>query len=272
MNVSNYLVKYSAYTPQFYNNFRSQNQIYTKPRKGDIVFYYFKRLKRIAHIGIVEQVFNDYFISIEGNTSSDNRLERNGGGVYRKKHYYDLNQVGKDEYYIKGFARPSFTDDIDTHILLEIAKKELGTIEKSENITKYGEWFGLNGNPWCAMFICWCLERLKKEKENAWQKINNKWHYIILGQDYIINGWLKLSERWYYFVNGIALCDSWYYISGNWYYFNIDCTMLSSQWLLYREKWYYLNSKGQCLVNTTERINNKLYKFDDKGVAYELQR
>ena len=272
MNVSNYLVNYSAYTPQLYNNFRSKGQIHTRPKKGDIVFYYFKRLKRIAHVGIVEQVFSNHIITIEGNTSSDNHLERNGGGVYRKNHYYDIRQVGKDEYYIKGFARPSFIDDIDTNILLEIAKKELGTIEKSENITKYGEWFKLNGNPWCAMFICWCLERLKEEKANAWQKINNSWQYIILGQNYIVNGWLKLSERWYYFVNAIALRDTWHYINGNWYYFNIDCTMLSSQWLLYRENWYYLNSRGQCLVNTVETINGRTYKFDDKGVSNELQR
>lgn len=270
MNVSNYLVMYSAYTPQLYNNFRSKNQIYTTPKKGDIVFYYIKSLGRIGHVGIVEQVFNDHIITIEGNTSSDNRLERNGGGVYRKNHYYDKKQVGKGEYYIKGFARSSFIDDIDKDILLKIAKQEINTIEKSENITKYGDWFHMNGQPWCAMFVCWCLERLKEEKANAWQKINNSWQYIILGQNYIVNGWLKLSDRWYYFINGIALCNTWHYIVDNWYYFNIDCTMLSSQWLLYREKWYYLNSSGQCLVNTTDEINGKLYKFDDKGVAYEL--
>lgn len=269
MTVSNYLVNYSAYTPQLYNNFRSKGQIYTRPKKGDIVFYYFKRLKRIAHVGIVEQVFNNHIITIEGNTSSDEQLERNGGGVYRKNHYYDFRQVGKDEYYIKGFARPGYIDDIDKDIIIDIAKKELGTIEKEENITKYGKWFNMDGNAWCAMFVCWCLERLKEEKANAWQKINNKWQYIILGQNYIVDGWLKLSERWYYFVNGIALRDTWHYIGGNWYYFNIDCTMLSSQWLLYREKWYYLNSNGQCLVNTTETINGRTYKFDDKGVSNE---
>jgi len=84
MNVSNYLVSYSAYTPQLYNNFRSKGQIHTIPKKGDIVFYYIKSMGRIAHVGIVEQLFNDHIITIEGNTSSDNRFERNGG-VYIEK-------------------------------------------------------------------------------------------------------------------------------------------------------------------------------------------
>lgn len=270
MNVSNYLVNYSAYTPQLYNNFRSKGQIYTLPKKGDIVFYFINSLQRIGHVGIVEQVFNDHIITIEGNTSSDNRLERNGGGVYRKNHYFDKSQVGKGKYYIKGFARPSYIDDIDKDIIIEIAKKEIGIIEKHENITKYGEWYNMNGQPWCAMFVCWCLERLKEEKANAWEKINNKWHYIILGQDYQINGWLKLSDRWYYFVDGIALCNTWDFIDGFWYYFNIDCTMLSSQWLLYQDNWYYLDINGQCLTTRIKQINGKTYRFDDKGVAHEL--
>lgn len=39
--------------------------------------------------------------------------------------------------------------------LLNIARAELGTEERGDNLTKYGEWYGLNGNPWCAMFISW---------------------------------------------------------------------------------------------------------------------
>lgn len=39
--------------------------------------------------------------------------------------------------------------------ILEIASKELGTVEVPDNLTKYGKWFGLDGNPWCAMFVSW---------------------------------------------------------------------------------------------------------------------
>ena len=41
--------------------------------------------------------------------------------------------------------------------LVEIALKEVGTVEnpKNSNKTKYGAWFGLDGNAWCAMFVSW---------------------------------------------------------------------------------------------------------------------
>ena len=42
--------------------------------------------------------------------------------------------------------------------LIDIARAELGTKENppDSNRTKYGEWFGLNGLPWCAIFVSWC--------------------------------------------------------------------------------------------------------------------
>ena len=31
-----------------------------------------------------------------------------------------------------------------------------GTVQGNNDCTKYGEWYGLNYNPWCAMFVSWC--------------------------------------------------------------------------------------------------------------------
>lgn len=41
--------------------------------------------------------------------------------------------------------------------LLAIAKKELGTKESpaNSNKVKYASWYGLNGQPWCVMFVQW---------------------------------------------------------------------------------------------------------------------
>ncbi len=46
--------------------------------------------------------------------------------------------------------------------LLAIARKELGNTESpaGSNRTKYGKWFGLDGNPWCLMFIMWVFAQL----------------------------------------------------------------------------------------------------------------
>jgi len=31
--------------------------------------------------------------------------------------------------------------------------------EGANNDTKYGKWFGLNNQPWCAMFVSWCFHK-----------------------------------------------------------------------------------------------------------------
>lgn len=40
-------------------------------------------------------------------------------------------------------------------ILITNAESELGYQEGANNDTKYGKWYGLNNNPWCAMFVSW---------------------------------------------------------------------------------------------------------------------
>jgi len=42
---------------------------------------------------------------------------------------------------------------------VSIASGEVGYTEGTGNITKYGEWYGLDGNPWCAMFVSWCANQ-----------------------------------------------------------------------------------------------------------------
>lgn len=41
--------------------------------------------------------------------------------------------------------------------VLAVAKSQIGYAEapSNSNRTKYGQWFGLNGQPWCMMFIMW---------------------------------------------------------------------------------------------------------------------
>lgn len=44
---------------------------------------------------------------------------------------------------------------------LDVARRELGHAQyefpAGSNRTKYGKWYGLDGNPWCAMFVSWVL-------------------------------------------------------------------------------------------------------------------
>lgn len=42
-------------------------------------------------------------------------------------------------------------------IVIDAAESELGYAETGNNDTKYGKWYGLNNQPWCAMFVSWCF-------------------------------------------------------------------------------------------------------------------
>ena len=43
--------------------------------------------------------------------------------------------------------------------IIETAQKELGYKEVGDNKTKYGDWYGMNGE-WCAMFISWLANQV----------------------------------------------------------------------------------------------------------------
>lgn len=43
--------------------------------------------------------------------------------------------------------------------IVDIAKGEIGYQETDNNDTKYGKWFGLNNQPWCAIFVSWCFNQ-----------------------------------------------------------------------------------------------------------------
>ena len=47
----------------------------------------------------------------------------------------------------------------DIEKMINIAKHEADFAFKednSNNLTPYGQWYGMNGEPWCAMFVSWC--------------------------------------------------------------------------------------------------------------------
>jgi peptidoglycan hydrolase-like protein with peptidoglycan-binding domain len=45
--------------------------------------------------------------------------------------------------------------------VIAAARAEIGTKENppNSNKNKYGEWYGLNGYAWCAMFVSWCFNK-----------------------------------------------------------------------------------------------------------------
>ena len=43
----------------------------------------------------------------------------------------------------------------EVRALLRIAASQIGVKEQRTNRTKYGRWYGMNGQAWCAMFVSW---------------------------------------------------------------------------------------------------------------------
>ncbi len=44
-------------------------------------------------------------------------------------------------------------------LVVDIAKSQIGYKEGPNNNTMYGKWFGLNNQPWCAIFVSWCFDQ-----------------------------------------------------------------------------------------------------------------
>lgn len=46
--------------------------------------------------------------------------------------------------------------------IIEIARKEIGTVESppNSNLNKYGKHFNINGVAWCALFCSWCVVQI----------------------------------------------------------------------------------------------------------------
>lgn len=39
--------------------------------------------------------------------------------------------------------------------VLQIARSQIGVVERPGNRTQFGEWYGMNGVAWCAIFVSW---------------------------------------------------------------------------------------------------------------------
>jgi len=84
----------------------------------------------------------------------------------------DYGKVLMDAGIIKGFnitvktiewaGKPIVSSGTGIDKFLNVAKQELAkgfTEYQGNNMTPYGAWYGLNGQPWCAMFVSWCANQ-----------------------------------------------------------------------------------------------------------------
>ena len=43
--------------------------------------------------------------------------------------------------------------------VIAVAQREVGLVERPVNLSKFGAWYGMDGQLWCAMFVSWCFNQ-----------------------------------------------------------------------------------------------------------------
>lgn len=56
-------------------------------------------------------------------------------------------------------ASPDSGHSAAVRAVVRMARTQLGTRESGDNGTKYGRWFGMDGQPWCAIFVSWVFAK-----------------------------------------------------------------------------------------------------------------
>lgn len=101
-----------------------------------------------GHVGIVSQVLDggSKIRYVSGNSGT------NTNAVTQNNIPLDTNAKGAI------YVRPNYGSNDPTRAL-NVALSQLGVTETGNNKTKYGEWYGMDGNAWCAMFVSWCFHQ-----------------------------------------------------------------------------------------------------------------
>lgn len=70
--------------------------------------------------------------------------------------------------------------------IIEVAQSQINYREGVNNATKYGAWYGMDHQPWCAMFVSWCAAQA-----GISEKIIPKLAYV----PYMVE-WFKTQKRY----------------------------------------------------------------------------
>src|SRR4029077_17639909 len=89
----------------------------------------------------------------------------------------------------KGQPQPEPPSGSAAQARLATAKGQVGEKESpaNSNLTKYGQWYGVNGQPWCAIFCTWADQTGQNPYSESFAK-GNRWAYVPYVGDDARNG------------------------------------------------------------------------------------
>lgn len=119
----------------------------SKAQVGDMVFYH------KSHVGIVYKLDSDYLYTIEGNTSPQDGVNPNGGGVWKKR--YKRTSSGVDAVQMYGRPDWSVVESIEPVPAYKLKGIMLDTISLKEGQTiymdkEYGDFWHVIGTDFCV--------------------------------------------------------------------------------------------------------------------------
>ncbi len=164
---------YTVASAQLYKNKGALDQT---PQKGAQVFFTKNgQVSGCYHTGLVYQVDNDYFYTVEGNTSGGSSVVANGGGVARKKYsisaYRGKTLFGHPRYETSAFS--SNGEDVDQVAKEVIAGKWGNGEERIKRLAAAG--YDMAEIQKCVNAILSGTDRKKSISEIAKEVIAGKW-------------------------------------------------------------------------------------------------
>lgn len=137
-----------------------------EPNAGELIIYS-KDPKNYIHAGEFFQLYvdkakdNSNYKWVSTNTKIAT-VNETGRVIAVSKGTTQIAAISKTNKEVKGIAYVTVYGEPNVDYaarLVKIATEEIGYREGSNNDTKYGEWYNLNYEPWCAMFVSWCANQ-----------------------------------------------------------------------------------------------------------------
>ena len=115
-----------------------------------------------------------------GNAKTSN-IEREN--PYQLEYFSDLLEVTNAEFGTYGVGGGGGSG----YDLVSIARQEIGVTEQTgSNDSKYNFWYGAVGQPWCAMFVCWCADQCGYLESGLFPKTAHSatfWNHVLANPD-----------------------------------------------------------------------------------------
>ena len=153
-----------------------------------------------------------------------------------------------------------------------------------------GKWFyyDTNGNMvkgWVKDNGKWYyLNKETGEMKTGWVQDGGSWYYLY-GSGAMATGWVNVNDVWYYLSSSGAMLTGWQKDGSTWYFLKGSGAMAANEWCggywlsgsgawVYQPRgswkqnstgWWFGDTSGWYAKNTTVKIDDVLYKFNEAG-------